>query len=147
MAKVTGPVPQPGRLIGCWFPYEDEPYKPGKKFRPCFVMAINNEFGNELKLCVAYGTGQKTVDKSKTVARSWEFELDAGEGGNKLTEQTRFDCYKHVWLPYTTEWFCWNSTTWSPYGGVPPNREAEVRLAAQEGRAMADGVGSGKLGK
>lgn len=98
-------------------------------------MGVNNEFGSELKLCVAYGTGQRTHDKSKTVVRAWEFELNAGEGGNKLTEQTRFDCFRHVWLPYTTEWFCHNSQFGSAYGSAPKNRVEEIRLATEKGRA------------
>ena len=124
--------------MGCWFPHDDQPDKPGGKFRPCFVMGVNNQFGSELKLCLAYGTGQRTDDKSKTVVRDWEFELDAGEGGNKLTEQTRFDCFKHVWLPYTTEWFYYNSQFVSAYGSAPKNRVEEIRLATEKGRAKVN---------
>lgn len=144
MAKVTGPIPEPGRLVGCWFPYDNQPDKPGSKFR-LIVMGFNNEFGGEPKLCVAYGTGQRTGDKSKTVARDWEFELDAGEGGNKLTEQTRFDCFKHVWLPYTTEWFCHAGQIGSTYGSLPKNRVDEVRRAADKGRAMVADAAAAKV--
>lgn len=108
-------------------------------------MGVNNEFGGELKLCVAYGTGQRTGDKSKTVARDCEFELDAGEGGNKLAEQTRFDCSKHVWLPYTSEWFCKGSLIGSAYGNVPKDRADEVRRAAEKGREMVSAAMAAKV--
>ena len=90
-------------------------------------MGVNEEFGDEVKVCIAYGSAQRTSSKPGAKSNPCEFELDAGEGGNKLTEQTRFDCYRHVWLPYEVKWFCKDGKMGSTYGVVPASRTDEIR--------------------
>lgn len=131
--RMPGPVPQKGQLVGCWFPYDHAPHSPGPKFRPVFVVAVNmHMLEDHPKIGLIYGTGQATTAKSGPVLMSHEFELDKGEGGNSLDEQTRFDCSRFVWLPFTVEWF---KPSYGPvamfrgFGKVPDGRLADVRAA------------------
>jgi hypothetical protein len=130
--------------VGCWFPSKEKPTEPGDKFRPCFVMGVNADFGSDPKVCVAYGTGQRTSSKSGKSCFAHEFELDAGESGNKLDEQTRFNCSTYVWLPYEDQWFCKDSKMGSSYGAVPLARTTEIRSVIATGRAKAEATSSAK---
>lgn len=140
--RMSGPLPHPGQIVGCYFPYDDEPEQPGEKFRPAFVMGTDETFDQDFpRVCLAYGTGQGTSDKlSLTVPKPHQFEIDKGEAGNKLTEQTRFDCERHVWLPFTADWFkppTRPAVCVASYGTIPAARKQEIRSAVEAGRAKA----------
>jgi len=143
MAKrMPGPLPHPGQIVGCRFPHDDQPLQPGAKFRPAFVMATDDTYGQDFpRVCLAYGTGQGTTDKlALQPPKAHQFELDKGEGGNKLAEQTRFDCERHVWLPFTDEWFLPPSgpgVCVANYGSAPADRKEEIRAAVEAGKAKA----------
>ena len=131
--RMPGPVPQKGQLVGCWFPYDNAPHAPGPKFRPVFVVAVNmHMLEDHPKIGLIYGTGQATTVKLGPVLMPHEFELNKGEGGNSLDEQTRFDCSRFVWLPFTVEWFKPSNgpvTMFRGFGKVPDGRLADVRAA------------------
>jgi hypothetical protein len=137
---MPGPIPRPGQVVGCRFPTDEDPLTPSPKFRPGFVMAVNE--GYELdhpRVCIAYGTGQRTSAKpGGSAIRPHEFEVDNGEAGSRLTEQTRFNCERYVWLPFTEDWFQHPNRPGSmvaSYGAVPSARKAEIRSAMAAGRA------------
>ena len=141
MAKrMPGPLPTPGQIVGCFFPHQGAEDKPGDKFRPAFVMGTDDTFGQDFpRVCLAYATGQGTGDKlALQPPKPHQFELDKGEGGNKLPEQTRFDCERHVWLPFTEDWFkppTGPGVCVAGYGSVPATRKDEIRAAAEAGKA------------
>jgi hypothetical protein len=90
------------------------------------------------KIGLIYGSGQATTAKSGPVLSKQQFELDKGEGGNSLAEQTRFDCSRFVWLPFTVEWFASGrapNSMVSGLGRVPDTRLVEVRAAVLAGQA------------
>lgn len=131
--RMPGPVPQKGQIVGCWFPYDHAPHAPGPKFRPVCVVAVNvHMLEDHPKIGLVYGSGQATSAKSGPPLKPHEFELDKAEGGNSLDEQTRFDCSRFVWLPFTVEWFKAPSgpaTMFRGFGKVPDERLDDVRAA------------------
>jgi hypothetical protein len=140
--RMPGPLPHPGQIVGCHFPRDDQPERPGDKFRPAFVMGTDDTFGQDFpRVCLAYGTGQKTSDKlAQQPPKAHQFELDKGEDGNRLAEQTRFDCAQHVWLPFTEDWFkppIGPGICVAGYGSVPSARTDEIRSAAEAGKEKA----------
>ncbi len=145
--RMSGPLPVPGQIVGCFFPHQGAEDKPGGKFRPAFVMATDDTFGQDFpRVCLAYGTGQGTSDKlAQKAPKPHQFEVDKGEAGNKLAEQTRFDCERHVWLPFTEEWFrppSGSGVCVAGYGSVPAERTEEIRAAAEAGKAKAKSIGA-----
>ena len=126
-----------GQLVGCWFPEDGSGKKRGSKFRPCMVIATDEA---ERKVAVAFGGGQRTTEKHGPPMTATQFELDAREGGNSLSEQTRFECKNYAWLEYTTYWFCKESTKTAlvSYGMVPRSRKVEIKGFVDAGRAAAD---------
>lgn len=140
--RMSGPLPQPGQIVGCRFPHDEQPEQPGVKFRPAFVIGTDESYGQDFpRVCLAYGTGQGTSDKLALKApKPHQFELDKGEGENKLAEQTRFDCERHVWLPFIEDWFkppAGPAACVVSYGWVPDARKEEIRAAAEAGRTKA----------
>jgi hypothetical protein len=143
MAKrMPGPLPHPGQIVGCYFPHDEQPEIPGPKFRPAFVVGTDDTYGQDFpRVCLAYGTGQGTSDKlALKPPQPHQFEIDKGEAGNKLAEQTRFDCERHVWLPFSEDWFkppTGPAACVAFYGRVPEARKEEIRNAAEAGKAKA----------
>ncbi len=140
MSRIKGQLPTPGQLIGCKFPHEEDPTSPGAKFRPCLVAGVDNDIANEHPLiAVVYGTAQRTGDKNGKPLKAHEFELEARENGIQLPEQTRFDCSRWVYLPFTEEWFGSevNKTLCKIYGPIHANRMEEVRAAVAAGRQLS----------
>lgn len=141
MAKrMPGPLPRPGQLVGCWFPTDEDPFAPGDKFRPAFVMATDDRYElDHPRVLLAYGTGQRTSSKpGATALQAHQFELGKGEGGNQLQEETRFNCERQVWLPFTEEWFKPRSGSGALaafYGRAPESRRPEIREAVAAGCA------------
>ncbi len=140
--KMREPYPKAGQIIGCWFPeLQNNPNKPGSKFRPCVICGSESEIGVDHPfLLVAYGTGQHTSDKPREDGKPqpFMFELNPVEDRVQLTEQTRFDMSTVVRLPYTPEWFGsgQNSNGFSKiYGTVPKARMEEARKARAAGSA------------
>lgn len=140
MSRIKGPLPKQGQVIGCWFPLKEDPTKPGDKFRPCLTAGVNDDIANEHPLiAVVYGTGQRTGDKNGKALKSHEFELEAREHGIQLPEQTRFDCSRWVYLPFTEEWFGTEAkkSNWHCYGAIHQSRMDEARAAVKAGRMIS----------
>ena len=130
--RMHGPVPTVGKIVGCRFPHEENPNTPGDKFRPAFVCAVSQSMEDPFpRLKVIYGTAQNTsVQAGHVKNEPWHFELEPG-GSNQLTQQTRFDCSRFVWLPFTPEWFGLSDTSkmCKTYGEASKDRHEEIRAA------------------
>jgi len=89
-------------VVYCCFPEEGRLVPPPKP-RPALVLNVNDE-GVPQRVEVAYGTSQRTTNKY-----SGEFELGPKDGSvftkTGLTEETKFDLGRTVWLPYNDRWF------------------------------------------
>jgi hypothetical protein len=102
--RIMGLIPEPGDIIGCYFPLEEAPENPGNKFRPVLVCAISKEIGqNEIIVGVAYGSAQRTSDQAGS--RTLPLGTIEIEAQDSLRETTRFDFNKYIWLPFNKHWF------------------------------------------
>jgi hypothetical protein len=137
--RMQGMVPQAGQVVGCWFPDQQSPETRGAKFRPACVVASNSHMlEDHPKIGLVYGTGQATTSKSGPALQAHEFELEKADGGNTLPEQTRFDCSRFVWLPFTEEWFLppqGPGNMVAGFGKVPEARKPGIRAALEAGKA------------
>jgi hypothetical protein len=95
------PKPKRGDIVLCRFPYQENPSAPGPTARPALVVDISTT--NLVRVC--YGTGQ--VHHNKANLKPHEFAILDGASvrGSGLSEGTKFDLSKIVWLPYDKHWF------------------------------------------
>lgn len=94
------PLPAPGDIVWCHFPYSEALGNPGPKARPALVLAVSPE---DHAIRVAYGTTQRTNN-----IHAGEFVLDPAEAGfsvSGLAERTKFDLGRSVQVPFDSDWF------------------------------------------
>ena len=89
-------------LVFCHFPTEGA-LEPAPKPRPALVLNVADD-SDPQRVEVAYGTSKKTTQKY-----AGEFELTPRDGKvfqrAGLTEESKFDLRRRVWLPYNERWF------------------------------------------
>ena len=89
-------------FVYCNFPDEGA-LEPAPKPRPALVLNVADE-SEPQRVEVAYGTSKKTTQKYPG-----EFELTPRDGEvyqrAGLTEESKFDLRRSVWLPYNDRWF------------------------------------------
>ncbi len=89
-------------LVFCHFPTEGA-LEPAPKPRPALVLNVADD-SDPQRVEVAYGTSKKTTQKY-----AGEFELAPRDGKvfqrAGLTEESKFDLRRRVWLPYNERWF------------------------------------------
>lgn len=111
--------PTLGSLVGCWFPYKEEPFKPGPDFRPAIVLQIIKRIDKkETYLLLCYATGQ-SEDCNKFDMSDTQFEVDPDRLNNiNLTVRTRFDLSNVVALPLGQDFFAYpkNNGNYKSFG-------------------------------
>jgi len=89
-------------LVYCNFPDEGA-LDPAPRPRPALVLNVADD-SEPQRVEVAYGTTRKTTQKY-----AGEFELTPRDGEvfqhTGLTEESKFDLRRCVWLPYNDRWF------------------------------------------
>ena len=103
-------------LVYCHFP-EEGALKPAPKPRPALILNVADD-SDPQRVEVAYGTSQKTMQKY-----AGEFELTPRDGKvfrrAGLTEESKFDLRRRVWLPYNDRWF-------TPKPASPPRKTPKL---------------------
>jgi hypothetical protein len=129
-------------LVYCHFPAEGA-LEPAPKPRPALILNIADK-SEPQRVEVAYGTSQKTAQKY-----AGEFELTPRDGKvfqlAGLTEESKFDLRRRVWLPYNDRWFAPKPAnpprTTPKLGTLDLNLNKSVRrrfLAAAEAAGLLD---------
>jgi hypothetical protein len=109
------PLPAPGDVVWCLFPYLPE-LEPGPKPRPAIVLGVERKEDGAV-LQVVYGTSQ-AVTRLKTgefaISKLKEPAAYAQAG---MAYDTKFDFKKTIELPWTDRYF--KSAPHKPYGNTP----------------------------
>lgn len=88
--------PRVGDLLRCWLPQDDQPNKPGPKFRPVFFWGTKKVNG-QLHFAVSYGTGQ--VAEEKEARNGGDIFVPAKAGDSLRKKDGRFDFNKIALIP------------------------------------------------
>lgn len=91
-----------GNFVSCYFPYEENTSKLGPTLRPTLVVGFIDA---ENLALVAYCSAAKSslTTKSQSI-QDWQIEIGLSQI-NGLTEITRVDFKKMLYIPWTDEWF------------------------------------------
>lgn len=123
-------APAPGDIAWCWFPEAGTPIQPGRKPRPVFVIASDND-PLPLRLYVAYGTSRKLNNLF-----AGEFCITPDDGVafevSGLNYPTKFNLAKAVVLPYQAPWFTLAPGKQSSIlGKIHPSLARRIQAAAR----------------
>lgn len=123
-------VPAPGDIVWCWFPEAGPPLQPGRKPRPVFVIATDDD-PPPLRLYVAYGTSRKLNQ-----LYAGEFCITPDDSlaftSSGLSYATKFNLAKAVVLPYLAPWFARAPGKQSPVvGKIHPSLARRIQAAAR----------------
>ena len=120
-------------LVFCHFPTEGA-LEPAPKPRPALVLNVADD-SDPQRVEVAYGTSKKTTQKY-----AGEFELTPRDGKvfqrAGLTEESKFDLRRRVWLPYNERWFTPKPA--SPLRKTPKLGALDAKFFRDGARSQAD---------
>ncbi|WP_282348062.1 hypothetical protein [Pseudomonas sp. PS01301] len=94
------PLPEPGDIVWCYFPHQEDAGAPGPKERPALVIRVSEA---DHAVQVAYGTSKRTHQIHKG-----EFVMDPADGGfqiSGLSVRTKFDLNRREQLYFDAEYF------------------------------------------
>jgi hypothetical protein len=116
-------VPEPGDIVKIWMPEREDVFRPGPKFRPVLILAVDERDGCA-EVQVVYGTSQRTDRRD-----SGEFVVFPSE--LPLEKPTKFALAKTYWLPLTPEYFVSNGQQ-CYVGRLAGKATDRLRFAAKE---------------
>lgn len=114
-----------GAILFAWLPEDENPRRPGPKFRPVLVVDADPV---SMRLCVAYGTSQRVNTKGKGEITFRQGEITG------LGKDTKFCLGKSKWIPLSAEYLSKPGSTSNPtvLGLIPPNRRREMVMRLEE---------------
>jgi|TARA_B100001057_G_C22751432_1_gene911956 hypothetical protein len=114
-----------GAFLYAWLPEAENPHRPGPKFRPTLVVDVDPD---ARKICLAYGTSQKTDRNGRGEITFASDEIDG------LTKDTKFCLGTTYWIPVSAEYLCKHESAnkLSVIGKIPSRRTQELLIRLQE---------------
>lgn len=108
-----------GAILFAWFPEEENPHRPGPKFRPVLVLDVDPD---HQRLCVAYGTSQRVGQNRKGEITFGKNEISG------LTHDTKFCLGKSRWIPLASEYLAESesSSKLAVLGLIPQRRRDDL---------------------
>lgn len=114
-----------GAIIFAWMPQDENPNRPGPKFRPVLVIDADIE---SKRILVAYGTSQDVWRNNKGEITFTTHEVPG------LTKDTKFCLAKAKWIDLSPEYLSksLNSTKFTVLGMFPRRRSHELQVRLEE---------------
>lgn len=114
-----------GAVIFAWLPEDENPHRPGPKFRP--VLVINTDPVSK-RLQVAYGTSQRVDANGKGEITFRQNEIEG------LSKDTKFCLGKSMWIPLSAKYLSQTGSAGNlaVLGIIPNSRTKELRMRLEE---------------
>lgn len=114
-----------GAILFAWFPEDENPHKPGPKFRPVLVVDVDPD---QRRLCVAYGTSQHTDQNRIGEITFGQNEIEG------LNRDTKFCLGKQKWIPMTNAYLSKTPSIskLAVLGFIPKRRTDDLILRIEE---------------
>lgn len=114
-----------GAILFAWFPEDENPHRPGPKFRPVLVIDADP---SAKRVCLAYGTSQRVEQNGKGEITFRKEEIQG------LKKDTKFCLGKAKWVPMTTEYLSQNQEDGGVVciGFIPKKRARELLSRLEE---------------
>lgn len=114
-----------GAVLFAWLPEDENPHRPGPKFRPVFVMDVDP---TARRLLVAYGTSQRVEANGLGEITFRQSEIEG------LSKDTKFCLGKSKWIHLTKEYLSQSQSAEKlvVLGTIPNSRVREFRMRLNE---------------
>lgn len=114
-----------GAVLFAWLPEDENPHRPGPKFRPVLVIDADPV---SKRLRVAYGTSQRVGTNGKGEITFRQNEMEG------LSKDTKFCLGKSKWIPLSAEYLSQTRSAdkLTVLGLTPPLRRRELLQRMEE---------------
>lgn len=114
-----------GVILFAWLPEDENPHRPGPKFRPVFVIDVDPE---ARRLLVAYGTSQRVEVNGLGEITFRKSEIEG------LSRDTKFCLGKSKWIPLAKEYLSQSQSAekLAVLGTIPSSRVRELWMRLSE---------------